>query len=142
MATYFVSFFLFVSALPARSASYQLLPNVQYYVAGPSRDWLLDVLLDVSISPPKISSPPSSSGPFSSFKLYVIEKGQVVFMDCESNSGADCGKLYASTTYGHFSIAPDPDKHLGLLLNRTIPFDRQPNLVSCGPAYAAFSLAA
>ena len=71
------------------------------------------MFLDVSISPPKISSLPSSSGPFSSFRLYVIEKGQVVFMDCESNSGADCGKLYASTTYGHFSIAPDPVSTLG-----------------------------
>jgi hypothetical protein len=109
-------FLLFVSVLPARSTTYQLLPNVQYYVVGPSRDWFLNVLLHVSFSPPQIPSPPSPSRPFSGYTLYLIENGQAVFMDCASNVGADCGKRYDSTTHGYFTIAPDQVSTLGSIL--------------------------
>ena len=109
-------FLLFVSVLPASSTTYQLLPNVQYYVVGPSKDWFLDVLLHVSVFPPKIPPPLSPSGPFSGYTLHLIEKGHAVFMDCASNVGADCGKRYDSTTHGYFTIAPDQVSTLGTIL--------------------------
>ncbi|WP_271605611.1 hypothetical protein [Bradyrhizobium sp. CCBAU 11434] len=118
---------LFVSVLPASSTTYQLLPHVQYYIAGPSRDWFLNAFLDVSLSPPEMPSPPAPSGPFSSYALLVIENGQAVFMDCGSNIGADCGKRYDSTTHGYLTIVPDRVSTLGSILIE--PFLSTDNLI-------------